>query len=327
MGAADHTEKVLREMHILFSKAPVYEGTNVVLDKNVVIDCLRELRQCMYEMMNEYELTIQSREKANRELKRENDERIMDSVKQAQDIYAASIMYTDHSMHELQDVVSGMRENINQMSMDFDTRIKGEMQKIKSNQLELKSRLEGLLDEEMYLRLITEANERREKEKEKNVQEEEIPSPYTHIKADIRVNEDLIDAIGGVDVPPMEEKDYSKIVPDIKVNMDYYEKQGITIPEGLESDVNDKIAGEIDIDSIGEDVIAETLSSESIADEHSEGGFAEDRMTQDISDEELAQISANLDAEYFGWKKEAEEELEEKNKNEPFFKLGKKKNR
>ena len=83
MAAADRTEKVLRELHILFSKAPSFEGsrTNVVLDKNVVIDKLRDLRQCMYDMMNEYELTVQSREKANREAQRENDERVLAATK------------------------------------------------------------------------------------------------------------------------------------------------------------------------------------------------------------------------------------------------------
>ncbi len=328
MGAADRTEKVLREMHILFSRAPVYDGANIILDKNVVVNYLRDLRQCLYEMMNEYELTLQSRQKVDRELQRENDQRVMDSVKQAEDIYAASIMYSEHSLLELQDQMRTVRQEIGQMSEDFDTRIKDELNKLKANQLELKSRLEGLLDEGMYLRLIEEANERREKEKEKRIQEPPEPSMYTHVKADIRVNEDLVEAIGGGDAPPpLEEKNYADIVPEIKVNKDYFEKQGIAIPENEMEREPTGQEHEIDIDSIGEDVIAETISSESIADEHAEGGFADGGLPEDISEEELAQISASLDAEYFGWKKEAEEELEKKDKEEHFFIFGKRRGR
>ncbi len=320
MAAADRTEKVLRELHILFSKAPSFEGsrTNVVLDKNVVIDKLRDLRQCMYDMMNEYELTVQSREKANREAQRENDERVLAATKQAQDIYAASIMYSDRSLTELQEVLRQMQDNMEAMHDDMERRLKDELQLIKSNELELKSRLEGLMDTDMYLRLIEDANWRREKEKMRAEREAMTSgSAYTYVKADIRVNEDLIEAIGGGDAPPpLAEKNYSDIVPEIKINEAYFEKKGAEAPPDEpkgqqepadEAESAEKEAEEIDVDAIGADLIAETLASESIVDE----GAAESTagQTQDISDEELAQISANLDAEYFDWKKEAEEEL------------------
>ncbi len=330
MGATDHTEKVLREMHILFSKAPAYDGTNVVVDKNVVINCLRELRKCMYEMMNEYELTVQSREKANREVERENNERVTVASKQAQDIYAASIMFTERSLLDLQDEMRRMQEGVNQMGVEFDQRIREELQKAKANELELKSRLEGLIDEELYMQLIEEANQKREKEKEKAEREQvaDEPEVYTHVKADIRVNEDLIEAIGGGDAPPpLEEKNYADIVPEIKVNAAYFEKKGIVVPDilkngtGSGNDIDD-----LDIESIEDEVIAETISSESITDGHAkDDNTVSERLTQDISDEELAEISANLDAEYFGWKKEAEEELAAQNKDGTFFGLGKKK--
>ena len=44
MGAQDRTEKVLRDMHVLFSKAQPYEGStkNVIVDKNAMMDLLKE---------------------------------------------------------------------------------------------------------------------------------------------------------------------------------------------------------------------------------------------------------------------------------------------
>lgn len=318
MGAADRTEKVLREMHILFSKAPSFDagGQKIVVDKSVVIDHLRDLRQCMYDMMGEYELTVQSRQRADREVQRENEQRIYEANKRAEDIYAASIMYAEHSLDELQEVMRLIQDNMELMYSDFDKRMRSELQQVKTNELELKSQLEGLMDTGMYARLIDEANQKREKEKKKAAKKESEPGPYTHVKADIRVNEELIEAIGGGDAPPpLEEKNYADIVPEIKINEAYFEKQGIHMPELPPSmSGGEKSGGEIpeefDIDAIGADVIAETLSSERIADTHGEHQEQE-KLTQDISDEELAEISANLDAEYFDWKKEAEEELKE----------------
>ena len=315
MGASDRTEKVLRELHVLFSKAPAYEGSkvNVVIDKNIVINKLRDLRECMYAMREEYELTVESREKANREVQRENEEFILSATKQAQDIYAAAIMYSDRSLEDLIDAVRDLQERMDGAYHAIEEKIKDELHQAKANQLNLKSQLEGLLDTELYLNLIDDANRRREKEKRQAAMEEPEPSPYTHIKADIRVNEELIQSIGGGEAPPpLEEKDYSDIVPEIKINSEYFEKRGIA-PPTAESKAADA-EGDIDIDAIGEDLIAETIASESIADEHAEEDDLGEKITEDISDEELAEISANLDAEYFGWKKEAEEELKAKEK-------------
>ena len=64
MGAQDRTEKVLRDIHVLFSKAEPFEGSKqrVVVDKNEVMELLKELNGCMYDMMEEYELTMRSRD-------------------------------------------------------------------------------------------------------------------------------------------------------------------------------------------------------------------------------------------------------------------------
>ena len=83
MGAQDSIEKVLREIHVLFSKAEPYNGSkkNVVVDKNAMMDLLKELNSSMYEMMEEHELTVQSREKANRQHQKQGDDIIFDARK------------------------------------------------------------------------------------------------------------------------------------------------------------------------------------------------------------------------------------------------------
>ena len=62
MGAADRTEDVLKRIHVLFSKAEPYNGSKkrVIVEKTEMMDLLKELNECMYDMMDEHELTVAS---------------------------------------------------------------------------------------------------------------------------------------------------------------------------------------------------------------------------------------------------------------------------
>lgn len=99
MGAQDNTEKVLRSLHVLLSKSEPYpkEPSKVIIDKQQVIDLLAELNTCIYQIMDEYELTIRSRDKAERDFHKKGDQIIWDASRKAEDIYAASVMYMEVS--------------------------------------------------------------------------------------------------------------------------------------------------------------------------------------------------------------------------------------
>ena len=75
MGAQDNTEKVLRSLHVLLSKSEPYpkEPSKVIVDKQQVLDLLSDLNTCIYAIMDEYELTKRSRDKAEREFRKRPD--------------------------------------------------------------------------------------------------------------------------------------------------------------------------------------------------------------------------------------------------------------
>ncbi|MCR4695238.1 MAG: hypothetical protein K5773_07975 [Pseudobutyrivibrio sp.] len=196
MGAQDRTEKVLREMHVLFSKAQPYEGStkNVIVDKNAMMDLLKELNECMYDMMEEYELTVKSRDKANREVQKQGDEIIFDATRKAEDIYAASIMYTDNALDSIQDIIKESQESIGKIYEEATKKIKEETKSVKTNQLELKSHLNDLIDTQKYLRLIDEENLRILKEKE-NGSEDIIAGPK-YAAPEIRIDKEYFAKAG-----------------------------------------------------------------------------------------------------------------------------------
>ena len=206
MGAQDRTEKVLRDMHVLFSKAQPYEGSarNVIVDKNAMMDLLKELNECMYDMMEEHELTVKSRDKANREMQKQGDDIVFEATRKAEDIYAASLMYTDNAMDSIQTIIKESQESIAKIYEEANKKIKEETRLVKSNQLELKSHLNDLIDTQKYLRLIDEENMRIRREKGEGTDEEYDSAP-------------------------------KYAAPEIRIDKEYFAKAGLEIDDDLDA--------------------------------------------------------------------------------------------
>ena len=114
MSAQDNMEKVLRELHVLLSKSNPYERDSnyLVVNKKEMLDILKQLAVCMSEVMDEYELTQQGREQAQRENRKIGEEIINDARAKAEDVYAASVMYTDEALRRILDIMDEANESV-----------------------------------------------------------------------------------------------------------------------------------------------------------------------------------------------------------------------
>ena len=167
MGAQDNTEKVLRSLHVLLSKSEPYpkEPSKVIIDKQQVIDLLAELNTCIYQIMDEYELTIRSRDKAERDFHKKGDQIIWDASRKAEDIYAASVMYMDETLNRMQDIMQEADKKVGAIYQEIKEQMEKEEQELRTNKSELKGQLQDLVDTEKYLKIIEERNREIEKEK------------------------------------------------------------------------------------------------------------------------------------------------------------------
>ena len=104
MGAQDKIERTLKQIHVMFSEGPIIAGNpdKVVVDKKEVFAILEQLNLAMYEMMDEYEATSQARELAQRRSEKKGEELLSRISKQADDVYAASLIYTDNALNQVQ---------------------------------------------------------------------------------------------------------------------------------------------------------------------------------------------------------------------------------
>lgn len=205
MGAQDRTERVLRDIHVLFSKAEPYNGSkkDVVVDKNQMMDLLKELNECMYDMMEEHELSQRKKDKANREMQKQGDDIIFEASRKAEDIYAASIMYTDNALRSIQDIMVDANKAVEKIFTDTKKKMEEERRIVKDNQSELKSQLGDLIDTQKYLRLIEEENRRLQQEKDK------ADAGQSHVSATTHVS----------------------VQPEIRINKDYFLQNGIPLEE------------------------------------------------------------------------------------------------
>lgn len=198
MGVQDDTEKVLRALHVMLAKSEQYpkEPSKVIVDKQQMLDLLSALNQCMYQMQEKYELTKSSRDKAERDFRKQGDTIIMDASHKAEDIYAASVMYMDEALNHMRDIMKEANENVSKIYADLNEKMDVEQRRIKTNQLELKSQMQDLVDTEKYLKIIEERNRELEKQKNEGKPEEEEASIYANRQTEIKINQEYLDKLG-----------------------------------------------------------------------------------------------------------------------------------
>lgn len=161
-------EQVMREIHVMFAKAEKVSGRDdaIIVDKKKVFALLEMLNHEVYDAMDRFEETKASREESLKKLEAES-EAVIDKTRQsAEEIYAASILYSDSTLKELEDEMSHARELIHQTWEDMDKRMADRLRMLEQNRRELKQQLEQLEQSRIYVDLIGKAK-RQEADEEK----------------------------------------------------------------------------------------------------------------------------------------------------------------
>lgn len=222
MSAQDRTEQVLRALHVLLSQSRVYDAERglVIVDKREMIQLFSALNQCIYDIMDEHELTRKGRDEAERQTRKRGEEIITDAAKKAEDVYAASVLYTDEALRLVQDIMQDAADSVKEVCERMEENIQKERERVKKDQLDLKGYLQDLKDTDEYLKLIEDRNKKKAKEKLSEVEAE--TTAYTAPKPEIRINEDYFREHGlSLEVEeeqPEEKTEYA--APEITVNLD-----------------------------------------------------------------------------------------------------------
>lgn len=277
MSVQDQLERILREMHIMVSKGKIAkEDENFVLvNKKEMQKRLNALSQTVSEMMDAYEVTEQSRNRGELEAEKIRAQIIRDANLQAEDIYAASVIYTDDALGRIQEILNTAEKTSRDILHRFNREMEEEKRVIRSNQLELKTQLEDLKDTAKYIKIIEEKNKEQAKAKaEKKNGGKEDGYRRRGRQQSKKEDPDTQEAVTEADEDTTETAKEPEIVyekPEIKINEAYFRKAGIPIEE-------DKTEQKTEPDAKGTDP--------------EQAG---------MSEEEEQALMQELDMEYFQW--------------------------
>lgn len=228
MSTQSNIENVLKNLYILLAKSEKYalDERKIVVEKKKIFDLLTQLNTHVLECMDEYELTKQSRDRAEREFQRQSDLIIENANKKAEDIYAASVLYTDEALRHINSIINETNVAVSQIYTDMSKKLKEQEILLRENQLELVSELQDLRDTEKYLKLIEDRNKEIEKSKKSSKETKEVKksSIYANRQTEIKINEDYFEKMG-IALEKEAEKEIEQtlmntVEADIKVNLD-----------------------------------------------------------------------------------------------------------
>jgi len=167
MNLQDKLERVLRDLHILIARGEEIPGreNKVIIDKKQAALLLNHLNETVYEMMEAYQVTTDAKEQALRENKKQGAKLIREAESQSEDIYAASVIYTDEALERLLEIFETASQSTKKIMEEMQETISEEKSQIARNQVELRSGLEELKDTAKYIRIIEAKNKERKREK------------------------------------------------------------------------------------------------------------------------------------------------------------------
>lgn len=328
MSVQDKIEHILKNIHLLFSGSKPYDQENkwIIVDKAQVFELLEQLNLAVYEVMDQYEVTSQKHELAQRRCEKRGEEIIQKANSHADDIYAASIMYTDDAInricHIMEDANDSVRKVFHRMNAEMDQ----ERERVRRNQLELTGQLQDFADTQKYIKIIEEINKKLERERMEEVKEQREKriqnegKSYSAVQPEIRVNQAYFERTGksyGLTQPEInprkeEEESLARVTgkefaeslrrraarnQDKSLMVEDMSQEVENISQGIEDAFS-----RIEITSEEETALSEDMSQgmEGISQEHSDGGTF---MYQgEPLPEAPPEIRVDLDAEYFKWK-------------------------
>ena len=174
MKQQEKIENALRKIHVLFAQSEAVPGDDnkIIVDRHALFKALEEINRCMYDMMDEYEVTRQSHERAVRKSREQGEKIIEESAGVAEDIYAAAILYTDEALGNIFDSIKKTKEEINTLCINMSNELDKRLKTVTENHNELKEQLIELTESDKYIKIIEEENKKRRPDSEMSVEEQ-----------------------------------------------------------------------------------------------------------------------------------------------------------
>lgn len=163
----DKVEEILKEIHVMFAKCDTYHNSpdSVIVSKTEMFDLLTRLSEAIYEVLDQYEATARSRERARLELDRQAAETVARAKLDSDDVHAATLLYTDTMLEDIRQVLEKTKASVKREMVEMLASIELQEEDLSQNMESVKSGLTELHDSEMYLEALTKLRKKAEEKR------------------------------------------------------------------------------------------------------------------------------------------------------------------
>ena len=162
----EELEQIMRRIHVLFAKCEPYGNESegkIIVPKKELFRLLEKLSFAVIRMMDEYEGTAESRERGMAAYQREGERIRAAAQAGADDVYAASLIYTDNMLEELHDLVADAKEELWEQYARMAGMLDSHERLLIEDQEEIKQLLTAMAQGGKYLKIIEHENKRLQK--------------------------------------------------------------------------------------------------------------------------------------------------------------------
>lgn len=174
---SDKLEQTMKKIHIYLAncKESAYSSEELIVSKKRIFSLLEELNYAVYDVMEEYEVTVAARERGIAQAERLASDIKQDAMLRAEEIHASSLLYTQEAISDLKSAMEYMHEKVRveyeMMMMNYEERLRF----LEQDSMEVLSQLQTKADAKVYLRMLEDI-----KAKQKIVPENQEPdAPYS----------------------------------------------------------------------------------------------------------------------------------------------------
>lgn len=167
-------EQIMRQIYLMLSNCEesAYSSEDLIVPKKRIFQLLEELNYTVYDLMEQYEGTVTSRERALAEHERRMAQIKEEAKGRAEDTYAASLLYAREMFMDMkkttEDLCKNLRKEYNAALHSYEESMKF----LQENEDSMVAQMNLMMDSKKYLRIIEQQN--KEQEKQKTLTEEEI---------------------------------------------------------------------------------------------------------------------------------------------------------
>lgn len=187
-------EEILKTLHLFLSSCDRFADYEdlLIVSKKEIFQILEKLNLAIYDSMDEMKMTKHQKEQEELEAQRAADELLEKAAYNAEEVYAASLLYTDGALNKLKEIIEKNHEIIQEEYQGMVKQMEERMSAIDYNQSELRKQLMDMYQNDFYIKMMNAEKEKYLASHPVYEQEEEQPKKEV---PEIRINEAHLRAV------------------------------------------------------------------------------------------------------------------------------------